>query len=269
MSGSPRPRVEPAALLAVAREVATEAADLVAGYAAGGVEVADTKSSRVDVVTEADRAVEDLVRRLLRRHRPGDAVLGEEGGEQAGTGGVRWVVDPIDGTVNFLYGIPQYAVSIAAEVDGEVVAGVVRNPATGTEYAAARGGGATRDGRPIAVRAVPPLAESLVLTGFSYDAHQRAVQAAGVARLLPRVRDIRRLGACSLDLCHVAEGIADAYAEEGVQTWDHAAGGLVAREAGARTALLPGAGGRPLLACAPAGAFDRFAAALAEAGLTA
>ena len=197
------------------------------------MEVADTKSSVVDVVTEADRASEALIRSLLARARPDDAFLGEEGSDDAGTSGVRWVVDPIDGTVNFLYDLPQYAVSIAAERDGEAVAGVVVNAATGVEYAAALGAGATRDGRPIAVRGTVPLAERLIFTGFSYDADRRAVQAAALVRLLPRVRDVRRLGSCALDLCHVAEGQADGYVEEAVNLWDHAAGGLIAREAGA------------------------------------
>lgn len=260
----------PQELLAVARMVAAEAAELVADRARTGVSVAATKSSTVDVVTEADRASEELIRRRLGALRSGDAVLGEELGETSGEhNGVRWIVDPIDGTVNFLYGIPEYAVSMAAEVDGTVVAGVVRNAASGVEYAAALGGGALRDGQPIGVRPAPPLSESLVLTGFGYDSQQRAVQAAAIARLLPQVRDIRRMGACALDLCHIAEGSADAYAEEGVNLWDFAAGALVAREAGARTTMLPGAFGRELLACAPAESFDRFVHLLVSSGLTA
>lgn len=259
----------PEELLAVARVVAAEAASLVADRSRSGVSVTATKSSTVDVVTEADRASEDLIRARLAGLRPGDAVLGEERGETSGEhNGVRWIVDPIDGTVNFLYGIPEYAVSIAAEVDGVVVAGVVRNVATGVEYAASLGGGAQRDGQPIGIRSVPTLGESLVLTGFGYDSEQRAVQAAAIARLLPQVRDIRRMGACALDLCHVAEGSADAYAEEGVNPWDFAAGALVARESGARTAMVPGAFGLELLACAPAAAFDRFMELLDSCGLT-
>ena len=161
---------------------------------------------------------------------------------------MRWIVDPIDGTVNFLYGLPQYAVSIAAEVDGHVVAGVVLNVATGTEYVGHVGpddGGAvaTRDGVPLSVRGPAPLAERLVATGFSYAAELRRIQAQALVRLLPRVRDIRRLGSCALDLCHVAEGTVDGYVEEGVHLWDHAAGALIARAAGARTELLRGAGG--------------------------
>ncbi|WKN50210.1 inositol monophosphatase family protein [Nocardioides sp. Arc9.136] len=261
----------------LALEAARAAVVLVREHAALGVGVAATKSSEVDVVTEADRASEALVRSLLLERRPDDAVLGEEGDDVAGTSGVRWVVDPIDGTVNFLYGLPQYAVSIAAEVAGpdgtEVVAGVVVNAATGTEYAAhvADDGTAvaTRDGSPIAVAGPTPLARRLVGTGFSYDSGLRELQARALVRLLPRVRDVRRLGSCALDLCHVAEGSLDGYVEEGVHLWDHAAGALVARAAGARTALLTGVGGRDLMVCAPAHGFDELLAAVVDAGYAA
>ena len=178
-------------------------------------------------------------------------------------------MDPIDGTVNFLYGLPQYAVSLAAEVDGEAVAGVVLNAATGTAYDAALGHGARRDGETLAVRGPTPLGQRLVLTGFSYEAAVRELQATALVRLLPRIRDVRRLGSCALDLCHVAEGRADGYVEEGVHLWDHAAGGLIAREAGARTWLTAGAGGNELLLCAPAHGFDELRDAVAEAGFLA
>lgn len=247
-----------AELLALARAVAAEAADLVRTRRADGISVAATKSSAVDVVTDVDRAAEELIRDRLLVARPTDAVLGEEGDDVAGTSGVRWIVDPIDGTVNFLYGIPQYAVSIAAEVDGVVVAGVVFDVASRTEYAAARGAGATRDGQPIGVRAPAPLAERLVLTGFSYSAERRAIQAAAVARMLPQVRDLRRMGSCALDLCHLAEGAADAYVEEGTELWDHAAAGLIAEEAGAQVAHAPGAGGRNCVIAAPRHGFEEF-----------
>jgi myo-inositol-1(or 4)-monophosphatase len=256
-------------LRGVALEVAGRAAALVRGRRAGEVVVADTKTSAVDVVTEADRASEALVAELLRDLRPDDGLLGEEGASQAGASGVRWIVDPIDGTVNFLYDIPQYAVSLAAEVDGEVVAGVVVNAATGTVYEAARGHGARRDGRPIGVRAPAPLSQRLVLTGFSYEAELREMQARALIGLLPRIRDIRRQGSCALDLCHVAEGAADGYVEEGVNLWDHAAGALIAREAGARTQLGVGVGGNDLLLCAPAHGFEELRAAVAEAGFLA
>jgi len=245
-------------LLALARTVAAEAAELVRTRRAEGVSVAATKSSSVDVVTDVDRASEELIRERVLAARPDDAVLGEEGDDVAGTSGVRWIVDPIDGTVNFLYGIPQYAVSIAAEVDGVVVAGVVVDVASRIEYAAARGGGATRDGRPIGVRGPAPVAEQLVLTGFSYSAERRAIQAAAVARMLPQVRDIRRMGSCALDLCHLAEGVADAYVEEGTELWDHAAAGLIAEEAGAQVGHEPGAGGRNCVIAAPREGFASF-----------
>lgn len=267
--GAP-PEGLPAELARIAVEVAREAAVLVRERRAAGPTVADTKTSDVDVVTEADRASETLIRHLLSARRPDDGLLGEEKSEESGTSGVRWVIDPIDGTVNFLYDLPQYAVSIAAELDGEVVAGVVLNVATGTEYLAhtVPGGDpvATRDGRPIGVRAPAPLAQRLVATGFSYDADLRELQARLLVGLLPRVRDIRRLGSCALDLCHVAEGSVDAYLEEGVNLWDHAAGGLVARAAGARTELAPGAGGRELLLCAPAHGFDELRELVVAAG---
>lgn len=256
-------------LLALAREVAAEAADLVSARRRAGVSVAATKSSPIDIVTEADRDSEDLIRARLLSARPHDGILGEEGQDVAGSSGVRWVVDPIDGTVNFLYGLPAYAVSIAAERDGETVAGVVRNAATGVEYAASLGGGAYRDGERLAVRESGPLAECLVLTGFNYVEQVRARQAAGMARLLPRVRDIRRLGSCALDLCHVAEGSADGYLEEGISAWDHAAGALVAREAGAVTELTVGASGREALICATPERFHDLRQEAVLAGLLA
>jgi myo-inositol-1(or 4)-monophosphatase len=263
-------------LAGIALDVARAAAELVRGRAAGGVAVADTKTSATDVVTEADRASETLIRRLLRERRPDDAFLGEEGADEAGTSGVRWVIDPIDGTVNFLYGLPAYAVSIAAERDGEVVAGVVLNAVTGTEYVAhlgpdgAEGAGvATRDGTPVGVRAPAPLSQRLVSTGFSYDPGRREIQARALVNLLPRIRDIRRIGSSALDLCNVGEGMVDAYVEEGVNYWDHAAGALVARIAGARTELTRGAGGLDLMICAPAHGFDEFRQAVRDAGFLA
>jgi myo-inositol-1(or 4)-monophosphatase len=265
-------RPDPAELADLALETARVAAELVRGRRAAGVSVADTKSSDVDIVTEADRAAETLIRDTIRARRPDDAFLGEEGDDEAGTSGVRWVIDPIDGTVNFLYGLPQYAVSIAAEVDGEVVAGVVLNAATGVEYVAREEDGRTvarRDGRPLAVRGEAPLSHRLVGTGFSYDRRVRVLQSEAVTRLLPRIRDVRRLGSCALDLCAVAEGQLDAYVEEGVNLWDHAAAGLVARAAGARTEIAQGIGGLTLLLCAPGHGFEEFREAVVEAGFMA
>jgi len=256
----------------LAIEAARAAAELVRDRATRRVTVAATKSTDVDVVTEADRASEELIRGIIGRARPDDAFLGEEGDDVAGTTGVRWVVDPIDGTVNFLYGLPQYAVSIAAEVGGEIVAGIVLDVAAGTEYVARPGPDgvvALRDGMPIAVRDPAPMAHRLIGTGFAYNARTREIQGQAVARLLPQVRDIRRLGSCALDLCLVAEGRLDGYVEEGVNLWDHAAGGLLARAAGARTEELRGAGGATLLICAPAHGFDEFRAGVLAAGFAA
>lgn len=264
----------PADLRDLALAVARAAAGLVRQRSTSEVVVADTKSSSVDVVTDADRASEELIRRLLLEARPEDSILGEEGDDHVGTSDVRWVVDPIDGTVNFLYGLREYAVSVAAEVAGEVVAGVVINVATGVEYAGALGLGSTRDGAPLSVRAVPPVPERLVLTGFGYRADVRAGQAERVARMLPRVRDIRRMGSCALDLCHVAEGSADGYVEEGPQPWDWSAGSLIATEAGARFGLLPGTraiepfgrAGRTVVVAAPSDGWDDFVTLLTECG---
>ena len=181
---------------------------------------------------------------------------------------MRWIVDPIDGTVNYLYGLPQYAVSIAAEVDGEVVAGVVldvRQATWSTSPAPARTASSRcATARPIAVRGPAPLAQRLIATGFGYEPRSARVQAAAVARLLPHVRDIRRLGSCALDLCHVAEGRLDGYVEEGVNLWDHAAGGLIARAAGARTRELTGASGMTLVVCGPDHGFDELLDAVQE-----
>ena len=248
----------------LALAVAREAASLVRRERAQGVVVTGTKSSIVDVVTETDRASENLLRRLILARRPEDAFLGEEGDDVSGSSGVRWIVDPIDGTVNFVYGLPEYAISVAAEVAGQVVAGAVVNAATGVEYAAARGHGATRDDQPIVCRPAAPLDQRLVLTGFGYAREARELQAAGVARLLPRVRDIRRMGSCALDLCHVAEGAADAYLEEGVNLWDFAAGRLIAEEAGARVEVGRSRWSGAAVVCTPDHGFDGFRTLLDE-----
>lgn len=191
------------------------------------------KTTDTDPVSEADQASERLITDLLLRARPDDGLLGEEGAERPGSSGLRWVVDPLDGTVNYLYGMPAYAVSIACEDEQGALVGVVHQPALGITYAAVRGGGAQVDGRPLRVNDPVPLAHALVGTGFSYDAEQRGRQAAVVARLLPQVRDIRRVGSAALDLCMVAAGMLDGYYEDTTSRWDWAAGALVAAEAGA------------------------------------
>jgi len=228
------------------------AAMLAAGRPAGPTgrpEGADPKSSPTDVVTEMDRAAEELIRSQIMAARPGDAFLGEEGGAtgEAAAGQVRWVVDPLDGTVNYLYGLADWSVSIAAELDGTIVAGVVHAPALGEVFTATLGGGGwlhSGDGPPVALRCNTgvPLDQALVSTGFGYAVPRRIVQGQVVGALLPRVRDIRRGGSCAVDLCSLAAGRVDAYYERGVNYWDYAAGGLVATEAGA---VLGGLAGRP------------------------
>jgi myo-inositol-1(or 4)-monophosphatase len=198
------------------------------------------------------------VSRLLAA-RPDDGLLGEEGSARPGTSGVRWVIDPIDGTVNFLYGLPAYAVSIAAEVDGEVRAGVVLNVATGEMFTATAGGGAyvVSPGRPDPVRLTGSrpvsLEQTLVATGFGYRVEQRRAQGAVVAELLPRVRDIRRYGSAALDLCSAAAGRVDAYYELNLNPWDYAAGALIAAEAGLVVTGLPGTAFAQPMAIAVAG----------------
>ncbi|MBW3557558.1 MAG: inositol monophosphatase, partial [Actinobacteria bacterium] len=189
-------------------------------------------------VSDVDRASERLIDERLSELRPHDGIVGEEGASRPGTSGVSWIIDPLDGTTNFLYGFPEFSVSIAAAVDGKVVAGAVHDPNHAETFVAALGGGATCNGQPLKVEGAPTLATALVGTGFSYDPERRRLQASLLPRLLPEVRDIRRAGAASLDLCWVAAGRLDAYYEWGLQAWDWAAGELVAAEAGARCGVL-------------------------------
>ncbi|MDA2813464.1 inositol monophosphatase family protein [Nocardiopsis sp. RSe5-2] len=235
------PAADPRALAELAERTAAEAGR-VAAEGQEGIGVLDTKSTPTDVVTEMDRRVEELVRKRLLEVRPGDAVLGEEGGEEAGSaGGVRWIVDPIDGTVNYLYGREEWAVSIAAEVDGEVVAGAVVAPRLGDTYTAVLGAGAFCNGAPLRAGPAPAPELALVATGFGYDPRRRAHQAEVLRSVLPRVRDIRRGGSAAIDICSLARGRADAYYERGLNPWDWAAACLVAREAGLRVEGLHGA----------------------------
>lgn len=251
------PSADPADLLRLALALAASAADLLREGRETVAMDTGTKSSPTDVVTAIDRAAERLIVDGLRAARPDDGVLGEEGGESEGTSGVRWVVDPVDGTVNYLYRLPSYAVALAAEVDGEVEVGVVHVPATGEVYAARRGSGATRNGEPVSCSTETELSQALVATGFGYGAERRAAQGRVVAEVLPRVRDIRRLGAAAPDLCHVASGRVDAYYERGLEAWDLAAAGLIAREAGVRVGGLHGREAGPdLVLAAPPTLFD-------------
>jgi myo-inositol-1(or 4)-monophosphatase len=269
--------VDNAELLALAERVAREAGGLLASFT-GRVSVADTKSSPTDVVTEMDRKAEELIRARILAERPADAILGEEGGQTGDTGGsgVRWVIDPLDGTVNYLYGLHDWAVSIAAEVSGEIVAGAVFAPRAGELFTAVRGGGAwltattntgTENGDARrALRCGPGAAldRALVATGFGYRAERRKVQGEVVAALLPQVRDIRRAGSASVDLCSVAVGRVDAYYERGLNYWDYAAGALVAAEAGVTVGGLYGAPpGSSMTVAAGPSLFGPLSAALA------
>ncbi|MGQ7296505.1 inositol monophosphatase family protein [Quadrisphaera sp. KR29] len=273
---APPPDREVAALADLAERAARAAGDLVRAGRAEHAAVTATKSSRSDVVTAMDTAAEQLVRRMLAQERPQDAVLGEEGGSTGGTSGLTWVLDPIDGTVNYVYGIPAYAVSVAV-VAGEPspprwrpVAGCVHNPETGETWTAGAGAGARLDGRPLARPEGPPLAEALVGTGFGYTAERRAEQAAVVAHLLPRVRDVRRIGSAALDLCYVASARLDAFYERGLNPWDAAAGWLVAAEAGVALVGLDGAGASSeMLVAAPPALAAELAAELVRAGAAA
>lgn len=237
----------PSDLLDLATRIAVTASELVARRRAEGVTVAASKSSLEDVVTDADRETEALIRSLIAEARTDDGFLGEESGAEVGTSGLTWVVDPIDGTVNYLYGIRQYAVSIAV-VEGEpepttwrALAGVVVNPAADEVFAASTGGGATLNGIPIRVAPAVELSQALVGTGFGYLAERRIEQARTLVGLVAHVRDIRRQGSAALDLCAVAAGRLNVYYERGLNPWDHAAGSLIAAEAGARVSGRGGA----------------------------
>jgi myo-inositol-1(or 4)-monophosphatase len=242
-----------AELVTIAEEVAREAGRMVHEGRPDRVEVAATKSSAVDVVTAMDLASEELLRRRLGERRPRDGILGEEQGFVPGTSGVTWVVDPIDGTVNYLYGIPSYAVSVAAVVgpvgdDGRapdpatwtVLAACVHVPADGRTFTAGRGQGARLDGRPLSIGEPKPLSGCLVGTGFGYLATRRRSQARVLVELLPQVRDIRRNGSAAIELCTLAYGGIDLFYERGLAPWDLAAAGLVAQEAGALVTGLRG-----------------------------
>nr|WP_240157336.1 inositol monophosphatase family protein [Pseudonocardia broussonetiae] len=280
-SDSPAPTVDPEALRLVAVRIATEAAEHLRGlprpWESGGAEGSvATKSTPTDVVTASDTAVETLVRERLAALRPADAVVGEEHGGSAGVDPDRvvWVVDPIDGTVNFLYGLPWYAISVAATRAGRSLAGAVVEPDSGRVWSAALGRGAMCDGRRLAASGATDPALSLLGTGFAYDGTRRARQAGMVAALLPRVRDVRRTGSAALDLCAVAAGWTDGYLEHGCNWWDWAAAALVAQEAGAvvRTpgvaglvAPDDGLGADALLAAAP-GVAEALAGLARDAG---
>jgi myo-inositol-1(or 4)-monophosphatase len=222
--------------------------------AVDGQRTVDRKSTSTDLVTEMDRAAEALIVGRILEARPDDGLLGEEGSDRVGTTGIRWVIDPVDGTTNYVYGHPGWGVSIGAELDGDLVMGVVADPAHGDLYTAVRGGGAYCNESPIRVSGCTDLRQALVATGFGYAADRRREQARTMVEILPSVRDIRRMGAAAVDLCAVARGRVDAYFEAGLSAWDLAAGAVIAREAGATVLSLDGDVPRPgsVMAAPPA-----------------
>jgi myo-inositol-1(or 4)-monophosphatase len=225
-----------AELEGIASTTARAAAELVSA-AYGHPRAVGRKSSPTDVVTQTDLRAEELVRRLLLEATPDAGILGEEGGAAEPGARLQWVIDPLDGTINFLYGVPLFAVSIAAAMDGEVVAGAVTDVLRGELFSAHRGGGARLDGKPISVSSCTSLSQALVTTGFSYRAELREAQGAVAHRLLSRARDLRCFGSAALELCWVACARLDGYFQHGTEIWDRAAGALIAVEAGARTEL--------------------------------
>ncbi len=246
------------ALLEIAREAAAAAAgELLARFGERPADV-QSKSTPTDLVSEADLAAERAIRSVLARRRPDDSILGEEGGA-TGDGELRWVVDPLDGTVNFLFGVPVFAVSVACETAGETLVGVVLDPIRDECFAATRSGVASLNGVDIRGSGRLELATALVATGFGYDAGVRARQAEVVSRVLPQVRDIRRGGAAAIDLVWCACGRYDAYYERGVHRWDVAAGSLIARRAGLEVREMPATGGDPAgVVVAPAALIDEL-----------
>ncbi len=252
-------------LLPLATDLALEAGALLRERHPQVRDLVATKSTPTDMVTEVDRASEALLVRRILAARPHDAILGEEGANHPGSSGVRWVIDPLDGTTNYIYGYPAYAVSIGIEHKGEPVVGAVFDAARGELFAAARGRGATLDGRPIAVSTEADLTRALLGTGFAYDVERRRGQAAFTAYMLPRVRDIRRGGSAAIDLCSVACGRLDAYAEFGLNEWDRCAGMLIVNEAAGQAAVKPGAFGTELNIAASPALFEPLHALIREA----
>lgn len=232
--------LDPTELLRLAQRLATEAGELLLAAVDDLRVDVTTKSSGTDMVSEMDRASETLIVKGVLAERPDDAILGEETGAREGASGVRWVIDPLDGTTNYLYRHPTWAVSIGVEVDGVMEVGVVAAPGHHEVFTAVRGEGARLNGDRIAVTAETDLASALVGTGFGYGAGRRGRQAEVLPHLLPKVRDIRRNGVASMDLCWVACGRLDGYFEAGGQPWDVAAGLLIATEAGAIACGLDG-----------------------------
>jgi myo-inositol-1(or 4)-monophosphatase len=256
-------------LESLAIDIAREAGELARNRREAGVAIAATKSAIADIVTEADREVEATIRARLAAARPDDGFLGEETGAERGTSGITWVVDPIDGTVNYAYGIPTYSVSIAAvrgeptPGEWEALAAAVFHPAVDEMFHAAAGEGAWLGGQRLAVSAEIGPAGALLATGFGYDPETHAGDLERVGRVMPLARDLRRGGSAALDLSYVAAGRLDGYFERGLQPWDLAAGSLLVGEAGGRFARGADDGSRrsPLVVAAAPGLFDELAAA--------
>jgi myo-inositol-1(or 4)-monophosphatase len=250
---------DPAGLERIAADTALAAGELV-GASYGAPRAVGSKSSPTDVVTLTDLRAEELIRQRVLEATPEAGILGEEGGATATGARLQWVIDPLDGTVNFLYGVPLFAVSVAASLDGEIVAGAVLDVLRGELFSAHLGGGARLDGEPIAVSACAALPAALVLTGFSYVASERDRQGAAMHRVLPRARDVRCFGSSALELCWVACARGDAYFQHGTEIWDRAAGALIAAEAGASVELPCPENDELVLAAAPAVFEDLWAA---------
>jgi fructose-1,6-bisphosphatase/inositol monophosphatase family enzyme len=258
----------PAELLALAEPIARDVAAHLRASLAGDGPAISSKSTPTDLVTELDTWAEAHITERILAARPHDSIQGEEGADVAGSSAVTWCVDPIDGTVNFVHGIPGFCVSIAAQVDGASVAAVVASPLHDEVFAATLGGGAHLDGRPIRCAEPASLARAVVATGFGYDPARRTRQAEVVTRVIGQLADIRRFGAAAIDLCWVACGRVDGYWEVGLNPWDHAAGSLIAREAGA-VVTGAAAGSEPserFTLAAPAAIWADLAAVLADAG---
>jgi myo-inositol-1(or 4)-monophosphatase len=228
--------------LELAERAARTGGEVLMGYYGRAPEGLGSKSSDTDLVSDADREAERTIRELLSVERPDDGLVAEEGSRVQADSGRRWIVDPLDGTINFLYELPAWAVSVALEDASGLAVGVVHSPVLGETYCAVRGGGAwlAENGRPLAVSGCDRLERAMVATGFSYEPARRAEQAAAVAQLLPLARDIRRAGAAALDLAWTAAGRLDAFYESGLNAWDWAAGHLLVEEAGGVTGWIEG-----------------------------
>ena len=253
-SDTNHPEADLGRLLELAVKLAREAGQAVIGMRSGAVTTATTKSSPTDPVTAADAAAERIIVDGIVGRRPTDGIVSEEGADRSGHSSVVWFVDPIDGTTNYLYGIPAYSVSIAAAIDGITSIGVVLNPVTDELFTAVIGGGAHLNGRPLAVNTQTELDTALVGTGFGYRSDRRLVQAEILRTVLPRIRDIRRFGSAALDLCAVAAGRIDGYYESGLNVWDYGAGQLIVEEAGGVCRVVAPNGHEPewLFAAGPA-----------------